>query len=233
MRDRAILAAIPLYAAERLLVAEHAGLIRRRSGDGASLQKPVIIGEVGFSLADAGNATQRQLFYDNVARAINSSDLDGVLLRNLGALVDETFTVAYGDDNSDRVLRAWSSTIHKNPIKVAPKASPGVALSIGRNPRPALAAPTSGRSGAAGGPPSRGGEHRSGFAVGKGHVRQRRCNAGVVCQPARPRRRRGPGGALGAYAHAVSACPRGTDAPASWRARSWMGSLIRMQRDGR
>jgi hypothetical protein len=81
------------------------------------LQKPVIVGEVGYSLAEAGNPTERQEFYDNTARAINNSDLDGALLWNLGARADQTFTVAYGEHNSDRVLSAWSSTIHRNRSK--------------------------------------------------------------------------------------------------------------------
>jgi mannan endo-1,4-beta-mannosidase len=89
-------------------------VVQRWRTEADGLQKPVIVGEVGYSLADAGNATERQQFYDSAARAINNSDLDGALLWNLGARADETFTVAYGDHNSDRVLKAWSSTIPKN-----------------------------------------------------------------------------------------------------------------------
>jgi len=90
------------------------------------LNKPVLIGEVGYSLSDGGTVTGRHAFYDNVARAINNSDIDGALLWNLGAKADDGFTLAYGDHDSNRVLSAWTSIIHRNgpasrPAKVPAK----------------------------------------------------------------------------------------------------------------
>jgi mannan endo-1,4-beta-mannosidase len=90
-------------------------VVERWRTEADRLEKPMILGEVGYSLADAGNVIERQKFYDNAARAVDSSDLDGALLWNLGARADATFTVAYGDQSSDRVLGAWSSAIPKNP----------------------------------------------------------------------------------------------------------------------
>lgn len=77
------------------------------------LDKPVFVEEAGYSLSDGGDFTSRQQFYDNVARAINNSDLDGALLWNLGAKADHSFTLQYGDPRSERTLSAWSSIIHK------------------------------------------------------------------------------------------------------------------------
>ena len=70
--------------------------------------------EVGYSSREAGSFTARQEFYDNVARAINNSDLDGGLLWNLGSVVDNEFTLQYGDPDSDRTLSAWSTLIAKS-----------------------------------------------------------------------------------------------------------------------
>jgi Glycosyl transferase family 2/Cellulase (glycosyl hydrolase family 5) len=83
----------------------------REAGDRAS--KPVLLEEVGYSWRDAGSFTVRQEFYDNVARAINNSDLDGGLLWNLGSVVDDEFTLQYGDADSDRTLSAWATLIAK------------------------------------------------------------------------------------------------------------------------
>ena len=77
------------------------------------LNKPVLIEEVGYSLAHGHTLTGRHAFYDNVARAVNNSDIDGALLWNLGSKADNGFTLAYGDHDSDRVLSAWSFIIHK------------------------------------------------------------------------------------------------------------------------
>jgi len=78
------------------------------------LNKPMLLEEVGYSLSDGGTLTSRHAFYDNVARAVNNSDIDGALLWNLGSKSDSGFTLAYGDYDSDRVLSAWSFIIHKN-----------------------------------------------------------------------------------------------------------------------
>ncbi|WP_199254477.1 glycosyltransferase [Mycolicibacterium mengxianglii] len=77
------------------------------------LGKPLFLEEVGYSYRDAGSFDVRQAFYDNVARAINNSDVDGGLLWNVGEVVDDTFTLQYGDPDSDRTLSAWGSMIHK------------------------------------------------------------------------------------------------------------------------
>ena len=75
--------------------------------------KPILLEEVGYSFKDAEMFTVRQAFYDNVARAINNSDIDGGLLWNVGAVVDDTFTLQYGDPDSDRTLSAWATLIEK------------------------------------------------------------------------------------------------------------------------
>jgi hypothetical protein len=64
-------------------------------------------------MSDAGGFTPRQKFFDDVARAINNSDVDGGLLWNVGSQVDTGFTLQYGDPISERTLSAWSSIIHK------------------------------------------------------------------------------------------------------------------------
>jgi Cellulase (glycosyl hydrolase family 5)/Glycosyl transferase family 2 len=84
----------------------------REAADRSS--KPVLLEEVGYSSRDAGSFTVRQEFYDNVARAINNSDLDGGLLWNLGSVVDHEFTLQYGDPDSDRTLSAWATLIAKS-----------------------------------------------------------------------------------------------------------------------
>ena len=88
------------------------------------LDKPVLIEEVGYSLSDGGTLTGRHAFYDNVARAVNNSDIDGALLWNLGSKADNGFTVAYGDYDSDRVLSAWGFIIHKNGTIYRPRGVP-------------------------------------------------------------------------------------------------------------
>jgi hypothetical protein len=85
------------------------------------LNKPVLIEEVGYSLSDGGTLTGRHAFYDNVARAVNNSDIDGALLWNLGSKADHGFTLAYGNHDSDRVLSAWSFIIHKNGTTHRPR----------------------------------------------------------------------------------------------------------------
>jgi hypothetical protein len=77
------------------------------------LDKPVFLEEVGYAYRDAGTFDARQAFYDNVARAINNSDVDGGLLWNVGEVVDDTFTLEYGDADSDRTLSAWGAIIDK------------------------------------------------------------------------------------------------------------------------
>ena len=77
------------------------------------LDKPVFLEEVGYAYRDAGSFEVRQAFYDNIARAINNSDVDGGLLWNVGETVDDTFTLQYGDPDSDRTLSAWGTLIDK------------------------------------------------------------------------------------------------------------------------
>jgi len=77
------------------------------------LNKPLFIEEVGYSASDAETFMARQQFFDNVSRAINNSDLDGGLLWNLGAHVDTSYTLQYGDHNSERTLSSWSTLIRK------------------------------------------------------------------------------------------------------------------------
>ncbi len=78
------------------------------------LDKPVILEEVGYSAAEAKTFTARQTFFDNVSRAINNNDVDGGLLWNLGAHVDKTYTLQYGDPRSDRTLSAWATLTHRS-----------------------------------------------------------------------------------------------------------------------
>jgi hypothetical protein len=78
-----------------------------------TFDKPVLVEEVGYSLTDGGGLVSRHAFYDNVARAIDDNDIDGALLWNLSGQADESFTLAYGDPDSNRVLGAWSSIIRK------------------------------------------------------------------------------------------------------------------------
>ena len=85
------------------------------------LDKPVIIEEVGYSLSGGSTLTGRHAFYDNVARAVNNSDIDGALLWNLGSKADKGFTLAFGNHDSDRVLSAWSFIIHKNGTTYRPR----------------------------------------------------------------------------------------------------------------
>ena len=77
------------------------------------LDKPLFLEEVGYAYRDAGSFDVRQAFYDNIARAINNSDVDGGLLWNVGETVDDTFTLQYGDPDSDRSLSAWGTLIDK------------------------------------------------------------------------------------------------------------------------
>jgi mannan endo-1,4-beta-mannosidase len=105
----------PKYLADP---ADHNGLAQvtqhwRTAAD--TLHKPVLVEEVGYSLADAGNPLRRQEFYTHAARAVRDSDLDGALLWNLGSRADATFTLAYGDPRADAVLNTWSATIPRTP----------------------------------------------------------------------------------------------------------------------
>jgi mannan endo-1,4-beta-mannosidase len=86
-----------------------------------NLNKPVIIEEVGYSLSNGDTLTGRHAFYDNVARAVNNSDIDGALLWNLGSKADNSFTLAFGNYDSDRVLSAWAFIIHKNGTTYRPR----------------------------------------------------------------------------------------------------------------
>jgi GT2 family glycosyltransferase len=83
--------------------------------DADALQKPVLVGEVGYSLGDGGGERGRHEFYDTAARAVNHSDVDGALLWNLGGAPDASLTLAYGDPDSDRVLGAWAAIIERRP----------------------------------------------------------------------------------------------------------------------
>jgi Glycosyl transferase family 2/Cellulase (glycosyl hydrolase family 5) len=85
-----------------------------------SLNKPVLLEEVGYALS-GGSITGRHAFYDNVARAVNNSDIDGALLWNLGSAADNGFTLAYGDYDSGRVLSQWTYIIHKNGATRRPR----------------------------------------------------------------------------------------------------------------
>jgi len=93
---------------------EHIGVIVQNWREAAEdLNKPVFLEEVGYSYQDAMTFAVRQAFFDNVARAINNSDIDGGLLWNVGAVVDDTYTLQYGDPESDRTLSAWATLINK------------------------------------------------------------------------------------------------------------------------
>jgi len=90
-------------------------LLRSWRADADAVHKPVLVGEVGYALADAGSPASQRAFYANVAQAVRNCDLDGALLWNLGTRADRTFTLAYGEPHSDQVLAAWSATIPTNP----------------------------------------------------------------------------------------------------------------------
>jgi len=80
------------------------------------LQKPIVVGEVGYSLADPGHTLNGRLqFFDNVARAVANNDLDGGLLWNVGGQADTTFTLQSGEPESDRVAGSWATLIPRNP----------------------------------------------------------------------------------------------------------------------
>jgi mannan endo-1,4-beta-mannosidase len=76
------------------------------------LNKPILMGEVGYSLNDGGAAASRAKFYRAAGDAIKSSEVDGALLWNLGARADSSFTLQYGDRQSNKVLRRWVTALH-------------------------------------------------------------------------------------------------------------------------
>jgi hypothetical protein len=87
---------------------------QRWRAEADALHKPVLVEEVGYALADRGDdPAGRQAFYRNVAQAVRADDLDGALLWNLGTRADDTFTLAYGDPDSEQVLRTWSVAIRR------------------------------------------------------------------------------------------------------------------------
>ena len=103
----------PLYLSDPAS-SQDLGVIAQQWRDAADKpNKPVMLEEVGYAFRDAQTFDVRQAFYDNVARAINNSDLDGGLLWNVGAVADDTFTLQYGDPDSDRTLSAWGTLIDK------------------------------------------------------------------------------------------------------------------------
>jgi hypothetical protein len=102
----------PKYIAHPADSKETGQVMQSWRAEAYELNKPVLVEEVGYSLSDGGNLVSRHAFYDGVARATNSSDLDGALLWNVGAQADRAFTLAYSDSDSAKILAAWSSMIH-------------------------------------------------------------------------------------------------------------------------
>jgi GT2 family glycosyltransferase len=77
-----------------------------------SLNKPVILEEVGYSLSD-GSAAGRQAFFAATAQAVDQSDVDGGLLWGLGARADSAFTLSFSDAPSLQTLQSWSSVLRR------------------------------------------------------------------------------------------------------------------------
>jgi len=74
------------------------------------LNKPIFLGEVGYDMSATGdNQTQRLQFIMNVSSAVKRYQLDGGLLWNLGQQADSSYTIHYGDSNSQQVLNAWAA----------------------------------------------------------------------------------------------------------------------------
>lgn len=97
----------PKYLASAADTPATARLVQAWRDEADRLQKPVFIGEIGYSLADGGDVADRTRFYLGAAQAIRNSDLDGGLLWNVGARADNAFTLAYGDAGSAGVLKGW------------------------------------------------------------------------------------------------------------------------------
>jgi len=80
------------------------------------LQKPIVVGEVGYSLADPGHTLNGRLeFFDNAARAAANNDVDGGLLWNVGGQADAAFTLQSGEPQSERIVGSWATKIPRNP----------------------------------------------------------------------------------------------------------------------
>jgi mannan endo-1,4-beta-mannosidase len=97
----------------------------RTSAD--AINKPLMMGEVGYSLSDGSNSEARRVvFLDNVARAITNSDIDGAMIWNLGAEADRQFTISLDDPMSRRLIGSWATKILRLPV---PSRAPGDASS--------------------------------------------------------------------------------------------------------
>jgi hypothetical protein len=101
----------PKYLSNPAAPANPANVVQGWRSDADSLGKPVFVGELGYSLADGGDAAARAAFYAAAGRAIANSDLDGALLWNLGRKADRSFTLAWNDPASLAELNRWPDLI--------------------------------------------------------------------------------------------------------------------------
>jgi mannan endo-1,4-beta-mannosidase len=106
----------PKYLSEPSSSEQVNALLQRWRSTADRLNKPVVIGEVGYSLADPGHSRSgRSAFVDDSARAIVLNDIDGALLWNLGRTADDSFTLEAGEPESDRIIGSWASLIPRTP----------------------------------------------------------------------------------------------------------------------
>jgi endo-1,4-beta-mannosidase len=90
------------------------GLMQGWRSDADRLGKPILVEELGYSLADGGDAGTRAAFFAGAASAVRSNDLDGALLWNLGRTADRSFTLAWNDAASTAVLNRWPEVIARH-----------------------------------------------------------------------------------------------------------------------
>ena len=101
----------PKYLSRPAAPASPASLVQGWRSDADGLGKPVIVEELGYSLADGGDAAARTAFFTATGRAVHSSDLDGALLWNLGKKADRSFTLAWNDPAALAVLNRWPELV--------------------------------------------------------------------------------------------------------------------------
>jgi mannan endo-1,4-beta-mannosidase len=101
----------PKYLNNPPAPASPASLLQSWRSDADRLGKPVLVEELGYSLADGGDTAARAAFFTATGRAVRSSDLDGALLWNLGKEADRSFTLAWNDPTARTALNRWPDLI--------------------------------------------------------------------------------------------------------------------------
>ncbi|MFD1720127.1 glycosyltransferase [Amnibacterium endophyticum] len=100
----------PKYLAANAGSAELGQVVQQWRATADKYNRPVIVGEVGYSLSDPGaSEAGRRTFIDNARRALANSDLDGGYLWDVSATADNAFGLSFGDPESERVLGSWSN----------------------------------------------------------------------------------------------------------------------------